>query len=504
MAVVKSNSAKNQILKTLNEQGYPSYSRLLELFDVYLTDDPNVVGYMLPGKAKMVLNGGLDIDQVSTITRHEILHEYLNHGMRDSEFIKKHPEYIANHDLSNIAADYEISNKGYTDRDKSIARAIRLGDKTLQGLVTEDQYPGWEDMTFEEMYENLLKKQQEDKEELKDLLQNMEDLSQQDMDDLQDDIDNAQQQQSQQQQSQQQKGKQKSKSSQDSQGDSSQDDSQSDSSSSSGDKTDRELDKLSGELDDVQDKLDDINDEKSEAGSPFDTPEQQDTKEDLAERVAKIKDAFDKLRQTGELDIENAKVKRAERQAKEIRKIQTKQSSGLNKFKLNLNKFIDDEISSEEEFSYRTENPSYADTEFLMKGKQEIDNVNIPSINVYWDVSGSFSNPAKTAGAESAINSLQKYVRRGQIVMHTYYFADRVSDTRNGAGGGTNGVPVAEHIASTRPTNVIIITDSDISQFPKTVVPGAAWMLFYDSRSTVLENNLRGRKSTKVYDIDYR
>lgn len=499
MAVVKSNSAKNQILKTLNEQGYPSYSRLLELFDVYLTDDPNVVGYMLPGKAKMVLNGGLDIDQVSTITRHEILHEYLNHGMRDSEFIKKHPEYIANHDLSNIAADYEISNKGYTDRDKSIARAIKLGDKTLQGLVTEDQYPGWEDMTFEEMYENLLKKQQEDKEELKDLLQNMEDLSQQDMDDLQDDIDNAQQQQSQQQQSQQQKGKQKSKSSQDSQ-----DDSQSDSSSSSGDKTDKELDKLSGELDNVQDKLDDIDDKKAESGSPFDTPEQQDEKEDLAERVAKIKDAFDKLRKTGKLDIENAEVKRAERQAKEIRKIQTKQSSGLYKFKLNLNKFIADEVSPESIETWAKENPSYAGTEFIRMGRAERDAVNIPSINVYWDVSGSFSNPAKTAGAESAINSLQKYVRRGQIVMHTYYFADRVSDTRNGAGGGTNGVPVAEHIASTRPTNVIIITDSDISQFPKTVVPGAAWMLFYDSRSTVLENNLRGRKSTKVYDIDYR
>lgn len=499
MAVVKSNSAKNQILKTLNEQGYPSYSRLLELFDIYLTDDPNVVGYMLPGKAKMVLNGGLDIDQVSTITRHEILHEYLNHGMRDSEFIKKHPEYIANHDLSNIAADYEISNKGYTDRDKSIARAIKLGDKTLQGLVTEDQYPGWEDMTFEEMYENLLKKQQEDKEELKDLLQNMEDLSQQDMDDLQDDIDNAQQQQSQQQQSQQQKGKQKSKSSQDSQ-----DDSQSDSSSSSGDKTDKELDKLSGELDNVQDKLDDIDDKKAESGSPFDTPEQQDEKEDLAERVAKIKDAFDKLRKTGKLDIENAEVKRAERQAKEIRKIQTKQSSGLYKFKLNLNKFIADEVSPESIETWAKENPSYAGTEFIRMGRAERDAVNIPSINVYWDVSGSFSNPAKTAGAESAINSLQKYVRRGQIVMHTYYFADRVSNTRNGAGGGTNGVPVAEHIASTRPTNVIIITDSDISQFPKTVVPGAAWMLFYDSRSTVLENNLRGRKSTKVYDIDYR
>lgn len=499
MAAVKSFGGKLQIIDALRKEGHPTYGELLELFDVYITHDPNVVGYMLPGKAKIVLNGGLDIDQICTITRHEIMHEYLVHAMRDAEFIKKHPEYIADHNISNIAADYEISNRMYTDRDKSIARAIKLGDKTLQGLVTEDQYPGWEDMTFEEMYENLLKKQQEDKEELKDLLQNMEDLSQQDMDDLQDDIDNAQQQQSQQQQSQQQKGKQKSKSSQDSQ-----DDSQSDSSSSSGDKTDKELDKLSGELDNVQDKLDDIDDKKAESGSPFDTPEQQDEKEDLAERVAKIKDAFDKLRQTGKLDIENAEVKRAERQAKEIRKIQTKQSSGLYKFKLNLNKFIADEVSPESIETWAKENPSYAGTEFIRMGRAERDAVNIPSINVYWDVSGSFSNPAKTAGAESAINSLQKYVRRGQIVMHTYYFADRVSDTRNGTGGGTNGVPVAEHIASTRPTNVIIITDSDISQFPKTVVPGAAWMLFYDSRSTVLENNLRGRKSTKVYDIDYR
>lgn len=501
MATVKNIGAKHQILKKLNEQGYPSYSRLLELFDIYLTDDPNVVGYMLPGKAKIVLNGGLDIDQVSTITRHEILHEYLNHGMRDSEFIKKHPEYIANHDLSNIAADYEISNKGYTDRDKSIARAIRLGDKTLQGLVTEDQYPGWKDMTFEEMYENLLKKQQENEEELKDLLQDMQDLSQQDMDDLQDDIDDAQQQQHQGQQ--QQKGKKKSKPSQDSQDDSAQDDSQSGSSSSSDDKTDKELNKLSDELNDVQDKLDDIDDKKAESGSPFDTPEQQDKKEDLAERVAKIKDAFDKLRSGGTLEQEASTAIRKERQAKEIRKIQTIQSSGLYKFKLNLNKFIADEVSPESIETWAKENPSYAGTEFIRMGRAERDAVNVPSINVYWDVSGSFSNPAKTAGAESAINSLQKYVRRGQIVMHTYYFADRVSDSRSGAGGGTNGIPVAEHIASTRPTNVIIITDSDISQFPKTVVPGAAWMLFYGSRSTVLENNLRGRKSTKVYDIDY-
>lgn len=49
----------------------------------------------------------------------------------------------------------------YTDSDKSIARAIRLGDKTLQGLVTEDQYPDWTEMSFEDMYRELAKQAKE-------------------------------------------------------------------------------------------------------------------------------------------------------------------------------------------------------------------------------------------------------------------------------------------------------------------------------------------------------
>ena len=170
-----------------------------------------------------------------------------------------------------------------------------------------------------------------------------------------------------------------------------------------------------------------------------------------------------------------------------------------------LLKFIDDEISSEEEFSYRTENPWYADTEFVMKGKQETDNVNIPSINVYWDVSGSFQDPAKTAGARSAIATLNQYVRNGDIEIHTYYFANRVSDNPNSAGGGTDGEPVCQHIQQTKPDNVIIITDGDTSNqnLSGAVVPGAVWMLFYDSRSEAMMRRIRGKKENKYFDIDY-
>ena len=84
----ESTAAKNQIIRVLRKDGYPTYARLLDMFDVYLTDDPNVVAYMIPDKAKVVFNSDLSIDQVSTFARHELLHEYLNHGEREKNYNK--------------------------------------------------------------------------------------------------------------------------------------------------------------------------------------------------------------------------------------------------------------------------------------------------------------------------------------------------------------------------------------------------------------------------------
>ena len=74
------NDAKRQITRSLQEHGYPTYASLLQPFDIYLTDNPEVIGYMLPSKAKIVLNKYLSENQVSTIVRHEIMHEYLTHA----------------------------------------------------------------------------------------------------------------------------------------------------------------------------------------------------------------------------------------------------------------------------------------------------------------------------------------------------------------------------------------------------------------------------------------
>ena len=150
MNAIKSVEAKNDIMDILREQGYPSYARLLDKFDVYLTDKPKFVGGMIPGKATIILNQALNEDQISTVVRHEILHEYFTHHERTQDFDKAHPDLLPDHESSNIAGDFDISNRGYTKKDKMTVRTLTLNDELLSGLVTEDHYPGWEKMTFEE------------------------------------------------------------------------------------------------------------------------------------------------------------------------------------------------------------------------------------------------------------------------------------------------------------------------------------------------------------------
>lgn len=470
MSITKRNDAKNQIIDILNEQGYPSYSKLVSLFDIYLTDNPDVIGYMIPGKAKIVLNAGLNIDQVSTIVRHEILHEYLVHGPRGEAFEKLHSELLSDPQLSNIAADYEISNKGYTDADKMIARAIRLGDKTLVGLVTEDDHPDWLNLSFEEMYEKLLQEKEKNEENVQKELEKSESISKKDIEDLQDDIDKQQ---------------------------------HSASTSSGSEEYSDKLDKMSDKLDDIKDKVKEA--DKSE-NEPFDSAEEQEKNKELAERVKKIKDAFEDAKKKQEIESENVGAKRKEKQTKEIRNIERINKSGISKFKLSLNKFISNQVEEEEEETYARENPAYADEgEFILPGKLVRENKHIPIINVYWDVSGSFQDPAKTQAARNAIATLNTYVRAGDIEIHSYYFADEVSDNINSAGGGTNAHPVVEHIKQTKPDNVIIITDADTSgqHLPSVTVPGAVWMLFYGGRSNALMDSVRGKRENKYFDIEY-
>lgn len=509
----RDEAAKEQIIRKLRSEGYPTYARLFDLFDLNLTDNPDVVGYMLPGKAKIVLNENLSIDQVSTIVRHEILHEWLSHGARSEKFNKEHPDLLPDHDTSNIAADYEISNIGYTDRDKRAARAIILGDRTLQGLVTEDQYPGWEDKSFEEMYEELLKKNLEEKKQLLNLLKQLHKMLPEDEDDQSPSMGSGQSSSA----SQNNGGIGDGQGTSDNQSDDSSNSSagtnisktnQGDGGSQSGDQQGQEQskeDKAQQALDDAKDDIEDIDKEKAQQGNVFDSDKQQKERSELAKRVEQIRKLLNDpdIQRQGKDESQRAVHK--DRLIKQAKIDDRYTSNPLVKFTLDLNNFIKKQTADYRGFTWTRFNKTAIMTGLIKPGVTSYAQKNIPEINVYWDVSGSFSDPRKTEGARRAIATLQKYVRDKKIKIKTWYFANRVSSTEQNAGGGTEGQPILDHIQETKPANVIIITDSDISDCrTPTTVPGAVWFLFYDGESTNLREYLRGKLETRSYLIyDY-
>ena len=202
MAMTKEERAtRDYLAEKLGEQGYATYAKLFMLFDLRLTSDPRYVGFMEPGKGRITLNRTLAEHQMGLIIRHEILHEYLSHEMRLLDHLaEKYPDMdpddislkniLYGSDIYNIAADYEISNRGYTERDKQDVRNIQLGGQVVSGLVTEDKHPDWVDKTVEEMYDLLQDEREKAKEE-----------AEQDLQDQEEDQDNEQQDQQQGQES---------------------------------------------------------------------------------------------------------------------------------------------------------------------------------------------------------------------------------------------------------------------------------------------------------------
>lgn len=496
MAVTLRNDAKEEIINILREEGYATFARLADFFDIYLTDNPEVIGYMIPGKAAIVLNQDLSISQVSLLVRHEILHEFFTHAERQAEVDDANKgKYASDHELANIAGDFNIS-QWYTDRDKSNTRAIRLGNKTLRGLLVEDERPEWLNMTFEEMYNELLKEKEQDYQALKSLLDQLDSISKRELEDLIDQIID--------QQMQGQDGD----PSDDNNGEGQEGDSKnsSDQSGSAG-KNQRGgssgdlLSKLEDEARKIQQDVQDLEDKTNNDNQVFDSDKDKKAESDLAKRIIEIKRIFKDLKEKDAILDNSRQIQKAEKAAKAASDIQKVQTSPLNRFKLSLNSFISDQIEEEESETYARENPSYEDSDFFFPGKMIREEKHIPSINVYWDVSGSFpEGSAKTKAAERAIATLNHYVNNGDITITPYYFADRVSETRSGAGGGTQGTPILEHVKQTKPTNVIVVTDSDISDCREYVkVPGAVWYLFFEGSSENIATHLTGKKQTRSY-----
>ena len=178
-------NAKAAIMQFLAKQGYPRYASLLSYFDVNLTSDPNTIAYVENDRARIVINKYLSLEQVSVVVRHELLHRWLRHAYRAEKHVGKDAwdkRTYGDHQIFNIAADYEISNRGYTDEDKKYVRNIEINDPSLsrternrRGLVTEDDHPEWVNLSMEEMMDKLNEVRENNEQVLKDFLQALKD-----------------------------------------------------------------------------------------------------------------------------------------------------------------------------------------------------------------------------------------------------------------------------------------------------------------------------------------
>lgn len=523
--------AKNEILDRLGEQGYPTYASLLSKFDVNLTSDPGVVGYTEIGKGRIVLNKGLDIDQVSTVVRHEILHNFLKHMQRMEEKLGKEvwgKRTKQMHEASNIAGDYEISNRGYTEKDKQIARNISLNGETLQGLVTEDQHPDWVDLSLEEMYDKLIPEMEKSEQQMQNSLQSDSSNSGSD--------------------SSQAGGADKSGSSGGGKR-----------RLSIGDKGDPEIQKAedlerranavsddAGELikqankegdsktaDQAQKAKDAVDKAGDEAGNLADglKGEKPSTKE--AEKQQEAAGVPTEQKPFGDPEKINARLKELERilsnadddldkALSETRsaKYKEKQEKGdlaakkykdspLTRFRESLNGFLRSETDYGRDKTWRRFSKNYSNSGLIRPGTARNIGGKIPKINVYFDQSSSWDSEKISVGRQ-AIATLNKYVQRREVEIKVFYFSDEIFTDPNSPlsqQATSAGPDIIEHIQETKADNVIIMTDGDFDyqgnwkSVDPISVPGGVWFLFKDGESKTIQKYLKGKKLTKSFKI---
>ena len=239
----------------------------------------------------------------------------------------------------------------------------------------------------------------------------------------------------------------------------------------------------------------------------------QESEEEKKERIKRIKDKLnsDEVAQDISNETDQAKYKDDRKKADLAKKKKDEiGSKGLAGFKLSLDKFIANELAPQKQSTYGRINKTYARSGIIKPGTSRHQSGKVPSMNVYFDQSPSWTSADVEVGKQ-AISSLNKYVKEGKIKVYLYYFANEISTDNSGyLGGGTSTYKVLEHIKSTRPDNVIIMTDADgegqgnpdrYKQIGKVTIPGSVWFLWRKYASPTFRSYVKGRTDNSQFMI---
>lgn len=168
---------KKALCQLLIKKGHRKYAERFWKLDFNIVDSrkhPDFTAAISFDEAVVYLSDGFlgngegIFNQLDVLLRHELAHNLMMHQIRLMYIYKKlhtndPDEAYAQlsysqslHTLMNIIEDFEISNKRYSAEDKQIVRNMMLNGRIIGGLVTED-HRGWENLSLEEMYDELSK-----------------------------------------------------------------------------------------------------------------------------------------------------------------------------------------------------------------------------------------------------------------------------------------------------------------------------------------------------------
>lgn len=263
------------------------------------------------------------------------------------------------------------------------------------------------------------------------------------------------------------------------------------------------------EIDGLKKKLDKIKKSLGRAQKKVKDEETHKEIEDVKIRAKKIDDFFSDPENFKNIEKENAikKYQEADKKRADLEKSYYKKYAGQ-LFLNSLDKLIRSQIARIRERTWRRPDKNVVvGSDVLRKGRASVQSRNIPLISIYYDRSGSWNDPEKTAVGDQAIAMLRtRYERKGLIKLELRYFADEVGSNPDNIGGGTTATQkILDDIVERKSTNVIIMTDSDMEtagNFTKAVeVPGGVYFLFKGGRCERIMKYLRGKMLTEAYDL---
>lgn len=241
-----------------------------------------------------------------------------------------------------------------------------------------------------------------------------------------------------------------------------------------------------------------------------------------ATQVKEIKDDLESDTTRDELSREDIEKIRAEHQTQVARTKENERYAqkapgsfkGFEAFLTSLYKAIALQVHTIEtnNDTWSALNRRYSGTGVLRQGsrKEELPEAKIPIIDFYFDCSGSWSDKHLAFG-EKAVESLVDLERKGKIKLNIYYFSDDVYTDISAAraGGSTEGWnSIVSNVVSTKATNVVVMTDSDMENWwvgPKALqytVQGYVWYLWRDGvNAPRLPRDLRGRGGTQQFSF---